>query len=160
MNGTSSRRFVAYSTKNTDDGKFAVEKEIIDYSIQDYSKQKKTIAFPEVFEKKWNADYAAELLRSFERVGKEAMESVNELKSFKPEETLDHLAYSYCRDSLGAGWSISNGHRLTDPFVIDIWLFGVGPRFGYVDPIAAKVEDIHNALAEAIHKCLRLYRGE
>ena len=160
MNGRSSTRFVAYSTKNTEDGKFAVEKEIIDYSIRDYSKQKKTIAFPEAFEKKWNAVYAVELLRSFERVGKEAMESVNELKGFKPEETLDHLAYSYCCDSLGAGWSISNGHRLTDPFVIDIWLFGVGPRFGYVDPIAAKMEDIHNALAEAIHKCLRLYRGE
>ena len=119
----------------------------------------KTLVLGEGF-KKWNAEYAAACLDYLNHKSKAKNESefiAESLDCLKEHPvTLSELTFHYVKDSLGNGWGIQNGYKLTcEPF-IDLWMRGASCRFGFL-PLDSDKTMVFTALADAVSKVLQNY---
>jgi len=80
----------------------------------------------------WSAHYFKAALEYISRTKSLYLDRIEDIASHIPSITLDELAYCYVRDSLGSGWSLENGYKLTADFMIDMWTCGSSLRFGFL----------------------------
>ena len=113
----------------------------------------------------WNAKYIAACLEYLAdrakapNVGghKDAVFDVSSLDCLKSNIIdIDHLAYCYVRDTLGSGWAIHNGYKLTGRPLMEMWIMGSSCRFGFL-PLDIDEKAVYEALSSAISKVLSMY---
>lgn len=71
---------------------------------------------------------------------------------------LDDLAFKYCMDTLGSGWNLASGYKLTTSWMIETWVIGMieHNQFG-VDPFAHSGAEVIETLSGAINKVMDIY---
>ena len=110
---------------------------------------------------KWNAEYAAAALEHLSRAKRikepDTVLDVNSLDCLKNKPvSADELAFRYVQDTIGSGWALYNAYKLTDEWMIDLWLKGSACRFGFL-PLDIEKNVVFEKLASAVDKVIKAY---
>ena len=152
---------VNYETQD-DNGTFSVVKKTAKtdrYGSWMQSDEKTTVLASGM--QKWNAEYAAAALEHLSRAKRtkelDAVLDVNSLDCLKNKPvSADELSFRYVQDTIGSGWALHNAYKLTDEWMIDLWLKGSACRFGFL-PLDIEKNVVFEKLASAVDKVIKAY---